>query len=541
MTAYQHQPRPPTPLRQRGGNVIWPTLNEQGGPAGAVHYAVNMFPVLPQNPESPWVQRGGIANRGTGTAAGSAVVAMGQLPLPSGSELTWLLSSSSGIWTYDWAAQTYTNTVTAANLATASVTMAAVPHLWCIFAGKLVFTDGVNTPWTWDGTAGAGGVVELTNAPIAYGRPTVYYAKLFFIKNTERDTIVWSEENTANTGYEAGGFSNVWRLAQTGTSPLYALAGTNEALYYWRQHSIGLIRGSVGPNFVTSGTHDAVAGSSGTIYTNMHVVADDAVWYLDASGMPMVLPFGGAPVRVWGEGLIGDPLSVGVAAPLTNAPSQAVAVAGLLGEMLLGRTIWFGVGMSAGTGFTVYGAIVCDVESRRVIGLVVPNIGANMKPTMGLIRNTAAGLPMEPAFVDAATGRLMHYVNQTRNVDRNASSVAQSTTYQMIGAPLGTSDALEYQFDQLDVVYTGDMTTTNLAIQCLTSRRPSAATISAAQNVSVNIGGVITHARVGLDQSGRWLRPCFKVTSTQDNGVGRLMIQSWSVLAFPISAFAGTA
>jgi hypothetical protein len=72
---------------------------------------------------------------------------------------------------------------------------------------------------------------------------TVYYAKLFMLKR-DRKTIVWSEENQPNTGYEAGGYNNAWELTQTSNEPLTAIIGTNEALYYGRKTSVGAIRGA---------------------------------------------------------------------------------------------------------------------------------------------------------------------------------------------------------------------------------------------------------------------------------------------------------
>jgi len=177
--------------------------------------------------------------------------------------ITGRLLSGVGLQTYDWAG-TWTTRVTRAQILAAGVTLpaAGVEVFTVVFNKTVVFSDGVNLLWTWDGTNG-GGIVSLTNCPVAYGRPTVYYGKLFVIKNTERNTIDWSEENQANTGYEAGGFNNSWSLTQTGTAPLVAIIGTNAGLYYFRGRSCGVIKGAVNPDFVTSGVHDAVSTTLG--------------------------------------------------------------------------------------------------------------------------------------------------------------------------------------------------------------------------------------------------------------------------------------
>ena len=94
-------------------------------------------------------------------------------------------------YTYNWGTDVFTEVVTAANFTTASITLSSTAKCYAVtMADKMVVTDGVNTPWMWDGTTGASGLTKLTNCPVLYGRPTVYYAKLFGIKNTERSTMV---------------------------------------------------------------------------------------------------------------------------------------------------------------------------------------------------------------------------------------------------------------------------------------------------------------------------------------------------------------
>jgi len=119
----------------------------------------------------------------------------------------------------------------------------------CVLADQIIFSDGVNTPFMWSGAA----FTVLANCPVLYGQPRIHYAKLFGIKAVKRNTIVWSEENDPTIGYEAGIYNNGWELVQTRAEGLHALFATNEALYYFRERTIGAIRGEVTPDFRSDG------------------------------------------------------------------------------------------------------------------------------------------------------------------------------------------------------------------------------------------------------------------------------------------------
>jgi hypothetical protein len=160
------------------------------------------------------------------------------------------------------------------------------------FGDTVVYHDGTNTPRTKEPIANSG--VELTNAPVFYGQPVVYYAKVFAIKSTERSVIVWSEENDPTIGYEAVPYSNSWQLGQTDQEPLYALAATNEALYYFRARSIGTIRGAVTPEFTTDGTHEGISQSVGTVSPDGVCVVGSRVFFIDADARPHVIDGGQA-------------------------------------------------------------------------------------------------------------------------------------------------------------------------------------------------------------------------------------------------------
>lgn len=533
---------------------MWTTVGEKSIP-GKVHYAFNMLPMSVDNANTRWVQRGRFQRFGSATAAGSAVRAHGQLSKVDGTEVTWLFSSSSGIWAFDWNTSTYSNVVTAANFATAGISLVAATHYWCVFNNTICFnpSNGVQVPFTWDGTSGSASLTELTNAPTAYGRPTTYAAKLFFIKYAERDTIVWSEEATPNTGYEAGGYSNVWKLGQTGTDPLFTLQGTNEELFYFRGNRIGAIRGQVNAEFVTTATHDAVSESVGTLSPNGVTTTTRGVWFLDQWNLPTFIPKGGVPQRLVDETSLGfgnnptarEPLGFDdtyVNEPESSGDKTGQALAVPIQPWLPYETVWFNLPSDTNPGRVV---LVVSQDTGAALGWIKPTIDDTtvMPPAMQVVRSSNSR-QAAIACVDGVDGRLF-VSDRTRGPDQNAAGVGQTMTYRLIGAPLGHRTGVDWAFDQLAVyasVSSAGGGTHTLAVQCLTSRQPVEAEASAAQTATIPYAplgtgaapsGAAQRMAFGLRQGGRYLRPVFTVQSSL---VQEFTIDGWAVSAFPFRA-----
>src|SRR5688572_19105391 len=155
------------------------------------YMAVNMLPRIRGEPSQylsvPWPSPISTAFTGGGGIVQGMEVLRVAAPVNVAVISGEIYTEDSGIWFKQ---------VSTANLTTAGIVLANVGRVFMVpFNGLMLISDGVNLAFTWNGTAGAGGLVELTNAPVFYGRPTVYYGKVFGIKDTERDTIVWSEEN----------------------------------------------------------------------------------------------------------------------------------------------------------------------------------------------------------------------------------------------------------------------------------------------------------------------------------------------------------
>jgi hypothetical protein len=201
------------------------------------------------------------------------------------------------IYEFDWSTETFTEVVTAANLVTASVALSSTARVALVpFADGIVVSDGVNLPFWWDGSSGAAGIVDMTNAVISTIPPTVYYSKLFLWNG---GTLYWSEEGTPNTGYGSGGYNNAWENPGGYADPVTSIAGTNEALYVFRSRVSLAITGAVTPDFATAGTRANLSTNVGTLSPWATHVTDRGVIIVDADAQPWLMRYGAQPVSLW--------------------------------------------------------------------------------------------------------------------------------------------------------------------------------------------------------------------------------------------------
>lgn len=326
------------------------------------------------------------------------------------------------VWTFTVSGG-WTRVLTAAQIVAGGAALSATLVVFAVtFTNQYVFTDNTNRPWMWDGTSG-GGITVLTNAPaVTSGAPTVYFGKLFFIKATavtDRSTIVWSEENLANTGYEAGGYNNAWILEQSSHGPLRAILGTNEALYYWRTTSIGLVRGAVTPDFTSAGVHDDLSVGIGTTLGRPLFYAN-AVWFVDQETRPWRFSSAGLQplwedlAQLW---VAGGALTTGVANAdrswgMTPYPS-ANAVLGRIGsgggtnalfDAFTGRALCTVSWHSSVFSTEAPGLVWDDVNLRFSSGMLSSGNGAGLVPLLVLSPPSAF-----PLYSDVATSDPANY------------------------------------------------------------------------------------------------------------------------------------
>lgn len=261
---------------------------------GAYLLGQNIYPLDPAIGDGV-VGRPGVRVLGAQLGAPGARRGQGtyQFTKKNGTEYT-VQVTGGRFYTLTWGTETWTEVLTAAQLAAAGIALSATARVaFLTYSDKLMVSDGVNLPWLWDGTTG-GGLTKMTNCPVLYGQPTVYNARIFGIKAADPSTFVWSETDSPNTGYEAGGFNNSWTLTQTDPNRLYALVGQNDAVTALRARSGTLISGDVTSNFSSTGTKDALSGSIGTASPFAVVVQDVNLLLLDADLHPQLVRPGGA-------------------------------------------------------------------------------------------------------------------------------------------------------------------------------------------------------------------------------------------------------
>ncbi len=178
------------------------------------------------------------------------------------------------------------------------------------FANQLAITDGVNRPWL---------ATNLSSDPItgtyidydgggttwaAFGPGRLYGGSLIWILSqansvAARTDIMWSNPGDFSTGYQQSGYDFRWTLGQTDADPLTAIYGTNAALIYWRENSIGAISGVPGPNFQSSHTDDSVSKNVGTLAPQSIVAYGTTIYFTDALGRPYRLVPGRDPEPIW--------------------------------------------------------------------------------------------------------------------------------------------------------------------------------------------------------------------------------------------------
>lgn len=247
------------------------------------------------------IGRPGFRQLGSQVNSGVKIQRYYQLTKLDGTEISFFVAGGE-IYTIDWAARTHSRVVTTANLTTAGAALSSTARVFCTtFADTAVISDGVNKPVAWDGTSGAGGLTLISGAHAGgwYGQPIVHYGKLFGIRAAERSAFEWSEEGQLNTGYETGGYLNVWTLGQTDQEPLFVLVPTNEQLGVLRARSATAITGAVTEDFASSGSREMLHDTVGTESPASVVYANGRAHFLDADLRPHVWIPGGGIVPAW--------------------------------------------------------------------------------------------------------------------------------------------------------------------------------------------------------------------------------------------------
>lgn len=447
------------------------------------------------------IGRPGFAQIGAQLGTGSTRRVQGfyQFTKLAGTEYTICIAGGK-FYTLNWTTSTWTEDTPAA----ATISTTAICYFVTI-GDKVVISDGVNTPWTWDGADDA----VLTNCPVLYGQPTVYYAKLFGIKNTERSTIVWSIENDPTTGYEAGGYNNAWTLGQTDQDPLFGIRGTNEALYYWRERSIGSIRGAVDADFVNSGTREGVSQTVGTKSPDGIVVGPDDFYFMDADGKPRSLSIGG--------GRLDDTTWRHLRETIPDFDETQLGDSRAVYDQHT-NLVLLGCVLDSSTECDRYIAI--DVSSGEIAGIWL----GWTSTSMGVLKN-ASSVPV--ILHGTNNGNVYLHGLPTGSTWNDVSAAADGGTaaisHKVTGSHLGSHMYLEKKFLRWDVSVWAE---TDMALT-LTYQTQRGTPTAQTKTVDLSSFPVEYHIAVGLNGEGRWIMPSI----AHANGSERFGLERWCVRA----------
>lgn len=276
-------------------------LNPQARKQGYAELLENCYP---ENPEGGGALLGRPGFQIFGVQLGAGVLrtvqAIKQFTKASDGSQRTIVICGGKFYQLDWVTRTATEVLTAANLGGAAITLHTSTRVaLTVFSNKLHVSDGVNTPWLWDGTVGAG-MTKLVNSPAFYGPPTVYAARLWGIKASDRKRLLWSEVDDATLGYDTAPYANRWDFTQTDQNPLSVVVGMEEQLVILRARSATAVSGVVTAQFSANHTKEALDGNWGTSSPWAVVEYKRRLYFPDSNGRPRILtPSDGVDDQAW--------------------------------------------------------------------------------------------------------------------------------------------------------------------------------------------------------------------------------------------------
>ena len=402
-------------------------------------------------------------------------------------------------YTYNWSTDTWTEAVNAAAFSGASITLSTTARVYSAqLSDKIIFSDGANTPWMWDGTTN-GGLTKLTNAPLFYGPICVYYSKLFGIKSAERDAFVWSEEGDPATGYEAGGYLNAW--SPSGASAFHALAASNTALYCFEARRAIRITGAVATDFQTSGTRSDIGERQGTL--GPALVTDDGIVFVSADGAPYVIKSG--LNNAWED-----------CQTATSTIDYSALAASMLVEWPTVDAVLIGVPMSPNSVISQWLVMRFSGDAPKYIGRW--DLGLN--DTGAVVLNDS----LEPVFIVSGNADgYLYAMGQPSGSSwddefaAGTSSVSHTVTWHPLGADVDT----DRHYDRMTAIFGGGTTQTEVTMRYQTSRgnsTPMDISLTAPGGALLGISFVLgtstlslaqaeVRTVVGLNGDGRWIAP----------------------------------
>lgn len=432
----------------------------------------------------------------TGLATG-VIQYIGQLRKLNGTRYTICICGGK-LYTLDWGTLVWTEAVDATAFSGASITLSSTARFHAYpLKDQMLFWDGTNTAWEWDGTTN-GGLTKLTAAGTPSGIPVSgpYYVKAFFAKSTEKNAFIWSEEGDPTIGYEAGGYLNVW--SPLGGGPLTAMASTNTSLIVAEENRMIRVTGAVSTDFQTAATRSDLSESVGT--KSPLLVTDNGVVLLSSQGEPHLVRDG--LVDMWRDCQV-----------ITTTINLGSLTKAMLVEWPLIDAVMIGVPLLPNTVISQWLVFRISEEQPRYIGRW--DLGLN--DTAGVVLND----DLDAAFLVSGNADGAVYV-----MGSPIGSVWDDDTteipHQIQWQPLGADADTERHFDRMTVVLDGAATAGQVTTAYQTTRDTSTAQTATIDTVAgadlLDLTFVLDTSMLalstperrvvfGLNGNGRWISP----------------------------------
>jgi len=474
------------------------TLDWNVARPGYARELLNVY-VPPGRPGRRVVGRPGLTQT-SGLATG-AIQIITQLRKLNGDSFTICICGGK-FYTLNWSTKTWTEAVNAATFSGASITLSTTDRFYAYpLNDKMIFWDGTNTAWEWDGTTN-GGLTKLTGAGAPRGVAVTgpYYVKAMFVKSTEVNAFIWSEEGDPTIGYEAGGYLNVW--SPLGGGPINAMAATNTALIIAEENRMIRVTGAVSTDFQTAATRSDLSETVGT--SSPMLVTDDGVVFLSSQGEPYVIRDG--LVDMWRDCQVATSTM-----DLGNLDKAMLLEWPLIDAVLIGVPLYPNSKISQWLVFRI------SEDTPRYIG----------RWDMGL--NDTAGVVLDDSLAPTmlvsgdADGEVYIVGQPNGNVwDDHYADGDAAIPHQVTWQPLGADADTERKYDRMTVILDGAITASSVSTSYQTTRGPSMVQTAALTTTGGSdlLGLTFTlgtstlaasrpEQRVvfGLNGDGRWIAP----------------------------------
>ena len=505
----------PQPVIYQALNIV--RMSDSLEPSGDASTASLIYNAYPQNPRTSHkiVGRPGVTLLGTASPTGLGQM-VAQFRRLSGTAYTVLIIAGN-MYTVNWAVPSLVSVALPGWL-----TFQTTGKIyWTVLADKLIISDGVRAPVSWDGTT----FVDLTMCPVLFGQPVVHYAKLHGIIAANPVQICWSEENDPTVGYlgtdavTGDPYDNQWVLGQTSQDRLYVLMPTADALYFSRGRSWSIITGPNEDDYRSSGNREAVSNSIGCVNPSLCIFRNDEIWFADINGFFHTIAMGGQPQPIWEgyrETIAGadkdPPATTGGRATLCSMVEWPLIPLVMATVAIVNGIYWR------------YRILTWNPETKECQG--VWDLPTNVEPTHLGTANNLNELDRVIMVLDE-TGHVLTFGTPAAGPWQDTTQAGTAAiTHKVIADSLGWDDTQEKDFESITALYFQKALGT-ATIGYTTPRRLTSVP-QTVQTSSTTTNPTEIRRKVGVKQLGRWLAP--ETTHTQINEI-------FGFLGFEVGAY----